>query len=80
MKDGITTCRLCGAEIGIIPCSWGRRIAVNLQACWVVADPKGEDYVRVDGSKIKGRAVDYENAEIAEPAYRQHRKTCRGTV
>ena len=45
----------------------------------VVADPGGEDYVRIDGSKVKAVEVSFmTDLPEAEPAYRQHRKTCGG--
>ena len=48
---------------------------VDAEAVDVVSDPDGEEFVRIDGSKIRGR-----EAEIgtigAEPAYRIHRKNC----
>lgn len=75
MKDSITTCRFCGRKIGII--TWGvyRKVVVDAEAVDVVPDPDGEDFVRIDGSKIRGQ-----EAEIGtigtEPAYRIHRKNC----
>ena len=76
---GISRCRKCGREIGII--TWGiyRKALVDVEAVLVTPDPLGEDYVRIDGSKIRGREIEYESKEPAEPAYRQHRKTCRGS-
>ena len=77
MKDRIRTCRKCGKRIGII--EWGiyRKSVVDPSPVMVIPDPDGEDYVRIDGSKVKARPASYENTEPgAEPAYRQHRKTC----
>lgn len=77
MKEEIRRCRFCGNQIGII--TWGvyRKIVVDAAAVMVVADPDGEEFVRIDGSKVRGREVKYEEAVAAEPAYRIHRKTCR---
>ena len=45
----------------------------------VIANPDGEDYVRIDGSKVKAVEVSFmTDVPEAEPAYRQHRKTCGG--
>lgn len=76
MKDsGVKTCKFCGKQIGIL--TWGvyRKIVVDAEAVDVVPDEFGEEFVRIDGSKIRGR-----EAEIGtigtEPAYRIHRKNC----
>ena len=76
MKGSVNKCRYCGKQIGII--TWGvyRKIVVDADAVMVVPDEYGEDFVRIDGSKIRGREVAYEDAVEAEPAYRPHRKTC----
>ena len=76
MKEEIRRCRFCGNQIGII--TWGvyRKIVVDADAVMVVPAEEGEDFVRIDGSKIRGREVAYEDAVDAEPAYRPHRKTC----
>ena len=74
-RDNFKTCKFCGKKVGII--TWGvyRKIVVDAEAVDVVPDEFGEEFVRIDGSKIRGW-----EAEIgtigAEPAYRQHRKTC----
>ena len=76
MKNSIHSCRWCGKKIGII--TWGiyRKIVVDAEAVMVVPDAEGEEFVRIDGSKIRGREVSYEEAVTGEPAYRPHRKTC----
>ena len=76
MRDDINRCRHCGKEIGIIRYGIYRAIIVDQEPVMVRPDPDGEDYVRIDGSKIKGTPVPYESTEPAEAAYRQHRKTC----
>lgn len=78
MNDGIKTCRKCGRRIAII--TWGiyRKAIVDPEAVMVEANPEGDEYVRVDGSKVKGFEVDYIGETRAEPAYRPHRKTCDG--
>ena len=77
MKDRVMTCRKCGRPIAII--TWGiyRKNVVDTEQTWVRPDPDGEEYVRIDGSKVL--AIEAEIGDIqAEPAYRQHRKTCGG--
>ena len=78
MKDGTRVCKFCGREIGVI--TWGvyRKIVVDAEAVMVLAAEEGEEFVRIDGSKVRGREVEYEEAVLAEPAYRPHRKTCGG--
>lgn len=74
----VTRCRACGKEIGVIPFGIYRKSLVDLPHVMVAADPEGEDYVRIDGSKVKAVEVPYDSEGPAEPAYRQHRKTCGG--
>ena len=64
--DGIRICKKCGKQIGII--TWGiyRKTVVDLLPVMVKADPVGEDYVRVDGSKVKAVEVPYDSPERAE--------------
>lgn len=76
MKDSFRICRKCGKPVCVI--EWGvyRKILVDAEAVDVVPDPHGEEFVRIDGSKIRGREVPMESAYDYEAAYRQHRKTC----
>ena len=78
MKEGIRACRKCGRKIAIIEYGVYRKSVVDPTAVMVIADPDGEDFVRIDGSKIRGIPVPYESTEQAEPAYRMHWKTCGG--
>ena len=66
-------CRKCGKRIAII--TWGvyRKAVVDPEAVMVKTDERGEQFLRIDGSKIKGIEVPYESGERAEPAYRTHR-------
>lgn len=78
-RDSFKKCRICGKPIGVI--EWGlyRKAVVDAEAVRVVPDPAGEQFVRIDGSKIRGRAVPYESEEEGEPAYRPHGKSCGRT-
>ena len=75
MKDSFRICRKCGKPVGVI--EWGiyRKVLVDAEAVDVVPDPHGEEFVRVDGSKIRGRAAQPGTLQT-EPAYKPHRKTC----
>lgn len=74
MKDNTKKCRFCGKEIAII--TWGvyRKIVVDADPVWVLPDAEGEEFVRIDGSKMRGRAALAE--EQGEPVYRIHRMSC----
>jgi hypothetical protein len=85
MKDGIVTCRFCGRKIGII--TWGiyRKVVVDAEAVPVVADPNGEAFVRIDGSKVRAREIGHEeeanlirgtSKNVVEYVYREHRRNC----
>ena len=75
-RDSFKRCRACGKQIGII--TWGiyRKVVVDATPVWVSPDPDGKEYVRVDGSKIRGREVTANSLIKSEPAYRPHRWTC----
>lgn len=75
MKGSINKCRWCGKKIGII--TWGvyRKIVVDADAVTVKADPEGEEFVRIDGSKVLAREAGFDE-EGTEPAYRPHRWSC----
>lgn len=73
--DTFKTCRICGKPIGIITQRIYRKIIVDAEAVAVVPDPEGEDFIRIDGSKIRGREAEQGTLQ-AEYAYRPHRKTC----
>ena len=74
-NNTIKICRFCGKKVSII--TWGvyRKIVVDAEAVDVAPDPDGEEFVRFDGSKVRGREADAGTLGT-EPAYRIHRKTC----
>ena len=76
MKDGVNRCRKCGKPVAVI--CWGlyRKTLVDEEAVMVKADPEGEEYIRIDGSKVRAKIVPFEESGDAEPAYRPHSKTC----
>ena len=73
--DSFKKCRICGKPVGIITWKAYRKIIVDAEAVDIVPDPKGEEFVRIDGSKIRGREAEIGTIQ-SEPAYRMHRKTC----
>ena len=72
--SAINKCRKCGKEVGVI--TWGiyRKVVVDAEAVWVKADPEGEEFVRIDGSKVQAREAG--QMEEGEWAYRIHRRNC----
>lgn len=74
MKGSVKKCRFCGKEIAII--TWGvyRKVVVDAEPLWVLPEDGGEEFVRIDGSKMRGRTALAE--EQGEPAYRIHRMSC----
>ena len=68
-------CRKCGQMIDII--EWGvyRKVVVDAVPYYVMADPDGEQFVRIDGSKLMAKEVPFETSGT-EPAYKPHR--CKG--
>lgn len=70
-------CRKCGQMIGII--EWGvyRKIVVDAVPYYVKSDPDGEQFVRIDGSKVMAKEVPFET-DGTEPAYKPHKCGGRG--
>ena len=68
-------CRKCGQMIDII--EWGvyRKVVVDAVPYYVMADPDGEQFVRIDGSKVMAKEMPFETSGT-EPAYKPHR--CKG--
>ena len=67
-------CRKCGQMIDIIERGIYRKTVVDAVPYYVKADPAGEQFLRIDGSKLMARAMPFET-EGTEPAYKPHR--CR---
>jgi len=78
-KDtGVQLCRWCGKPIAIISTRPYRKIVVDASGVEVQPDPLGEEFIRIDGSKVRAKeSVRYDDDTIqVEYAYRPHR--CRG--
>ena len=67
-------CRKCGQMIDII--EWGvyRKVVVDAVPYYVKADPGGEQFVRLNGTKVKAKEMPFE-MEGTEQVYKPHR--CR---
>ena len=85
-NDSFKRCRRCGKMIGIIKERAYRKIIVDAEAVPVVPDPLGETFIRIDGSKLRGKELSIDAAvalergtskNATEYVYRPHTK-CRG--
>ena len=68
-------CRFCGKPVDIITLGVYRKAVVDPEAVEVVPDAEGEDFIRIHGSKIRGREAEPGTIRT-EYAYRAHGKTC----
>lgn len=77
-RDSFKKCRICGKRIGIITQGIYRKVVVDEEAVEVIADPDGDSFIRIDGSKVIGRLADRydDDTKEAEWAYRPHRRSC----
>ena len=78
MKDTFRLCRKCGKPISIIQSRAYRKVLVDADPVWIIAEDLGEEFLRIDGSKVRGREARLDRIEdlLAKPAYRPHNKTC----
>ena len=77
MKSSVNTCKFCGRPIGVITSGIYRKVVVDAEAVDVVADPNGDEiFIRIDGSKLRGREVRLDSDYKYEVAYRPHRISC----
>lgn len=73
----IKICKHCGKEILILSERMYRSIVVDAEAVAVVADPLGDEYIRLNGTKVKARALKIDEFDNrSEYAYRPHKWTC----
>lgn len=67
-------CRKCGKQVAVITLGIYRKAIVDPEAVEVIADPDGEQFVRIDGSKIQGKEAEIGILQMmAEWAYRPHK-------
>lgn len=85
MKDTVTRCRKCGKPVWVI--TWGvyRKVLVDAEEVGIIPAAAGEEFVRIDGSKVRGKEIDPKKAfamtrgtskNFVAYVYRPHRKTC----
>lgn len=74
-RDSFKKCRICGKRIGIITQGIYRKVVVDEEAVEVIADPEGETFIRIDGSKLIGKEA-APGTIGPEWAYRPHRRSC----
>ena len=75
-KDtGVQLCRKCGKPIAIISTRPYRKIVVDASGVEIQPDPLGEEFIRIDGSKVRAKeSARYDDDTIqVEYAYRPHR-------
>ena len=75
MSDTFKTCRKCGKMIGKIETEPWRIQLVDADPVEVYPDPTGDIYLRIDGSKMRGRTDDRwsKGTVKAEMVWRPHR-------
>ena len=74
---GMKVCRKCGQMIDIIESGIYRKTVVDAVPYYVVPDANGEQFLRIDGSKMLAREMPFETSGT-EPAYKPHRCGGRG--
>ena len=80
MKDIFLKCRNCGAQVAVIERAIYRKILVDAEAVPVRVSSKGNEFIRIDGSKVRGipmeifEPLQYDlNPSEFEYVYRPHR-------
>lgn len=75
MKDTFRLCRKCGRPIDIIRERIYRKIIVDASPVLVIPDPHGNEYIRLDGSKMRGvpAPMDTDSLDMAEGVFQIHR-------
>ncbi len=76
MKGRFSVWRKCGRRIDIIKARAYRHIIVDAFPVVVLPDPFGDEYIRLDGTKMRGTPapMDSEHSkEAAEGVFRPHR-------
>lgn len=74
-STGVSRCRKCGKPVSVIERGIYRKILVDAEAVDIISDPHGEEFMRIDGSKVRGKEAEIGTLQT-EPAYRPHYRTC----
>ena len=72
VAEAVKVCRKCGLMIDIIAQGIYRKTVVDAVPYYVTPDPEGEQFLRIDGTKIQAKEMPFEK-EGTEPAYKPHR-------
>ncbi len=72
VAEAVKVCRKCGLMIDIITTGIYRKTVVDAVPYYVAPDPEGEQFLRIDGTKIQAKEMPFEK-EGTEPAYKPHR-------
>lgn len=72
VEEDMKACRKCGQMIDIITLGIYRKTVVDAVPYYVKPDPAGEQFLRVDGTKIQAKEMPFET-DGTEPAYKPHR-------
>ena len=79
-KESVNRCRKCGKPVSVISYGIYKNVLVDAEAVVAVADMSGECFIRNEGTKMRGREVDIEEAtevtRLVEYVYRPHARTC----
>lgn len=77
-NETVKACRKCGRLIGIIDRGLYRKVVVDASGFEIVPDDAGEEFIRIDGSKVRARVLERydDDTAVCEYAYRPHR--CQG--
>ena len=76
MKDTFRLCRKCGRPIDIIKERAYRKVIVDAFPVVVIPDRLGDEYIRLDGTRMRGKPapMDIEHStEAAEGVFRPHK-------
>ena len=88
IRSNVKRCRKCGKPVSVISFGIYRNVLVDINAIPAVPDMCGEQFIRVDGTKMRGRPVDIEESPVLvnsknakaseriEYVYRPHTRTC----
>ena len=75
MKDTFRLCRKCGKPVGVISTGMYRSILVDADPKTVHPDQLGDIFIRIDGSKMRGKLADnyMDDKKTAEIVWKPHR-------
>lgn len=71
-------CKKCGKPVEIITQRLYKKIIVDASPVLVMPDPLGEEFIRMDGTKMRGTTQHRwdDDRKICEGVFRPHYRTC----